>query len=217
MEPLNDNYYDLTDVEALKWQADLAKKYGIYGFCIYHYWIQGRKLLEKPLELLRDNKDINVRYCISWANHSWTDSWSGNNTMLISQDVIRRDILKVKDGENTKALPLLEELLRYGRKHSEIVILEGILNVEWYRALFELAVDLYGKNIYAYYFDIPFEETVKRHKTKPNCNDFSAEDMRRWWNEKDYAPVLQETRITADQDKESIVHEIYHTVVSDGK
>ena len=81
----------------------------------------------------------------------------GNNTMLISQDVIRRDMLKVKDGENTKALPLLEELLRYGRKHSEIVILEGILNAEWYRALFELAVALYGKNIYAYYFDIPFE------------------------------------------------------------
>lgn len=69
--------------------------------------------------------------------------------MLISQDVIRRDMLKVKDGENTKALPLLEELLRYGRKHSEIVILEGILNAEWYRALFELAVALYGKNIYA--------------------------------------------------------------------
>ena len=40
-------------------------------------------------------------------------------------------------------------------KHSEIVILEGILNAEWYRALFELAVALYGKNIYAYYFDIP--------------------------------------------------------------
>ena len=54
-------------------------------------------------------------------------------------------MLKVKDGENTKALPLLEELLRYGRKHSEIVILEGILNAEWYRALFELAVALYGK------------------------------------------------------------------------
>ena len=85
MEPLNDNYYDLTDVETLNWQADLAENYGIYGFCIYHYWIQGRKLLEKPLELLRDNKDINVRYCISWANHSWTDSWSGNNTMLIAQ------------------------------------------------------------------------------------------------------------------------------------
>ena len=131
--------------------------------------------------------------------------------------VIRRDMLKVKDGENTKALPLLEELLRYGRKHSEIVILEGILNAEWYRALFELAVALYGKNIYAYYFDIPFEETVKRHKTKPNCNDFSAEDMQRWWNEKDYTSVLYETRITADQDRESIVRDICQNIISNGK
>ena len=115
------------------------------------------------------------------------------------------------------ALPLLEELLRYGRKHSEIVILEGILNAEWYRALFELAVALYGKNIYAYYFDIPFEETVKRHKTKPNCNDFSAEDMQRWWNEKDYTSVLYETRITADQDRESIVRDICQNIISNGK
>ena len=120
-------------------------------------------------------------------------------------------------GNNTKALPLLEELLRYGRKHSEIVILEGILNAEWYRALFELAVALYGKNIYAYYFDIPFEETVKRHKTKPNCNDFSAEDMQRWWNEKDYTSVLYETRITADQDRESIVRDICQNIISNGK
>ena len=140
----------------------------------------------------------------------------GNNTMLISQDVIRRDMLKVKDGENTKALPLLEELLRYGRKHSEVVILEGILNAEWYRELFELAVDLYGENVYAYYFDIPFEETVKRHKTKPNCNDFGEEDMRRWWNEKDYAPALHEIRITAEQNRASIVHEIYRAVLQQG-
>ena len=61
----------------------------------------------------------------------------GSNTMLISQDVIRRDMLRVKDGENTIALPLMEELMRYGRKNSEIVILEGILNSEWYFRLFE--------------------------------------------------------------------------------
>ena len=100
---------------------------------------------------------------------------------------------------------------------ARLLILEGILNAEWYRALFELAVALYGKNIYAYYFDIPFEETVKRHKTKPNCNDFSAEDMQRWWNEKDYTSVLYETRITADQDRESIVRDICQNIISNGK
>lgn len=46
----------------------------------------------------------------------------GKNTMLISQDVIRRDMLKVKDGENTLALPLMKELLLYGNNHSDIVI-----------------------------------------------------------------------------------------------
>lgn len=138
----------------------------------------------------------------------------GSNTMLISQDVIRRDMLRVKDGENTIALPLMEELMRYGRKNSEIVILEGILNSEWYFRLFELAVDLYDKNVYAYYFDLPFEETLKRHRTKPNCNEFGKEEMRRWWKEKDYVSILNEVNITADEEKESIVRKIYRTVVS---
>ena len=46
--PLNDNYYNLLDKNTLKWQAQLANKYGIYGFCFYHYWFKGKKLLEKP-------------------------------------------------------------------------------------------------------------------------------------------------------------------------
>ena len=105
----------------------------------------------------------------------------GRNTMLISQDMIRRDMLKVKDGKNTLAVPLMKELLIYGNKHSEIVILEGIMYADWYKSLFELAVLLYDTRVYAYYFDLPFEETLKRHQTKPNCNDFGEEEMRRWW------------------------------------
>lgn len=138
----------------------------------------------------------------------------GDNTMLISQDVIRRDILKVKDGENTRALPLMKELLSYGNQHSEIVILEGILNAKWYRPLFEMAVQLYGEDIFAYYFDISFEETIKRHQTKPNCHEFGEEAMRRWWNEKDYSDVLKESAITAEQNLESIVMEICNKVLN---
>ena len=94
----------------------------------------------------------------------------GRNTMLISQDVIRRDMLRVKDGENTEAISLMKELLAYGREHSDIVILEGIMYADWYKPLFELAIQLYDTKVYAYYFDIPFEETLKRHQTKPNCS-----------------------------------------------
>lgn len=90
----------------------------------------------------------------------------GYNTMLISQDEIRRNILWVKDGIDTKALPLMIELLKYGYEHSDIVILEGIMYEEWYNPLFEVANELYDSNVYSYYFDIPFEETIKRHQTR---------------------------------------------------
>ena len=136
----------------------------------------------------------------------------GSNTMLISQDVIRRDILKVKDGENTPALPLMKELLIYGSNHSDVVILEGIMYADWYKPLFELAVKLYGTEVYAYYFDLTFEETLKRHQTKPNCHEFGEEAMRRWWREKDFSDVLHEVTITDEEDMESIVTEIVDTV-----
>lgn len=138
----------------------------------------------------------------------------GSNTMLISQDVIRRDILKVNDGENTKALPLMKELLVYGNNHCNVVILEGIMYADWYKSLFELAIQLFDTRIYAYYFDLPFEETLKRHQTKPNCNDFGEEAMRRWWREKDFSDVLNEVVITAERDIESIVEDIYNTVLN---
>lgn len=139
----------------------------------------------------------------------------GRNTMIISQDMIRRDMLKVKDGENTQAIPLMKELLIYGNKHSEIVILEGIMYADWYKPLFELAVQLYDTRIYAYYFDLPFEETLKRHQTKPNRNDFGEEDMRKWWREKDFSDVLNEVRITSDKEKECIVSEIYNFIINE--
>lgn len=87
--PLNNNYYDLSDVETLKWQCKLAKDHGIYGFCMYHYWFNGHLLLEKPMEMLLAHPEIDIKYCISWANHDWTDAWKakdGNCQTLIAHD-----------------------------------------------------------------------------------------------------------------------------------
>lgn len=133
----------------------------------------------------------------------------GKNTMLISQDVVRREMLKVSDGENNPAMPLMMELLKYGSEHCEVVVLEGIMVSKWYRPLFELAVMLYGTDIYSYYFDIPFEETIKRHMMKSNCNEYGEEKMRSWWVDRDYSSALQEEAITAEEDQESILKRIY--------
>ena len=139
----------------------------------------------------------------------------GYNTMLISRDEIRRNILWVKDGIDTKALPLMIELLKYGYEHSDIVILEGIMYDEWYNPLFKVANELYGSNVYAYYFDLSFEETVRRHNTRNR--EFGEKDMRRWWREKDFSSALREQAITCEMDTDSIVEKIYSDLNADRK
>jgi hypothetical protein len=79
-EPHDDfGYYDLSDVNTIRKQAKLAKKHGIYGWCMYYYWFSGKKLLEKPIDLLLENKDIDINFCLMWCNASWTKSWVGND------------------------------------------------------------------------------------------------------------------------------------------
>src|ERR1700733_12829635 len=84
-EPLNDNYYNLLDANTIAWQASLAKSYGLYGFCFYHYWFDGKKLLEKPAEILLNNTGIDLNYCFSWANESWVRSWDGRGKDVLMQ------------------------------------------------------------------------------------------------------------------------------------
>lgn len=84
--PLNNNYYDLSDPETMRWQIELAKKYGVYGWCIYHYWFNGKLLLEKPVENLLKDKTMDIHFCLSWANEPWTNAWVAEKpTVLIAQ------------------------------------------------------------------------------------------------------------------------------------
>ncbi|WP_102048673.1 glycoside hydrolase family 99-like domain-containing protein [Pygmaiobacter massiliensis] len=86
--PLNNNYYDLRceGYKTWKWQAELANQYGVDGFCIYQYWFCGKQLMEKPAEILLNNKDINIQYCFCWANETWTKTWYGlQNEVLMEQ------------------------------------------------------------------------------------------------------------------------------------
>lgn len=138
----------------------------------------------------------------------------GRNIMLLSQDVIRREILWVKDGFGTEALPLLMEMLQYGHSHCEAVILEGILDAEYYRPLFELASELFGHEIFAYYYDLTFEETLVRHQTKPNRDKFGREEMQRWWKEKDWMKVIPEKVISADMTQGDTVEMIYQDITA---
>lgn len=87
-EPLHDNYYDLADLKVLEKHTRLAKQAGISGFCFYHYYFMGKKLLERPIENYRDYSREKFPYCLIWANQSWTRTWyraTKNNAVMLQQ------------------------------------------------------------------------------------------------------------------------------------
>ncbi len=75
--PADLGFYDLRAAETLEQQAALAARYGIEGFCVYYYNLGGRRLLSRPLDVVRASPTIAFRYCLCWANENWTKHWDG--------------------------------------------------------------------------------------------------------------------------------------------
>lgn len=90
--PADLGFYDLRFHECRKAQQDLAKEYGIYGFCYYHYWFSGRRIMELPVEEMLKNKEENFPFMLCWANEDWNRNWEkGRNEILLKHDYNRED------------------------------------------------------------------------------------------------------------------------------
>jgi lipopolysaccharide biosynthesis protein len=84
--PADLGFYDLRVPETQQAQADLAREYGIEGFCYWHYWFAGKSLLERPFNQVLQSGKPNFPFCLAWANQSWTGIWHGTpNQILIEQ------------------------------------------------------------------------------------------------------------------------------------
>lgn len=118
------------------------------------------------------------------------------NVLLISQDVVRREMLHVRDTPDNLAIPLLAQLVRYGNGRVPVVILEGILARSRYAPMLTaLAADF--PHVLAYYFDLPLTTTLDRHRRRPQAARFSTAQLQRWWLPHDTLIRPYEHRFTA--------------------
>lgn len=90
--PYDLGFYNLLMPGVMERQVEIAKAYGVYGFCFYYYWFSGKKVLEKPLEYWLAHKEIDFHYHFYWANENWSKLWDGGN-----QEIILKQELKEGD------------------------------------------------------------------------------------------------------------------------
>ena len=117
--PADLGFYDLRLAEVREAQANMAREYGIYGFCYYYYYFNGKRLLNKPLDENLKSGKPDFPFCICWANENWTRKWDGND-----EDILIGQIHSHEDDRNfiETLLPVLKDK-RYIRVNNKLLIL----------------------------------------------------------------------------------------------
>lgn len=104
--PADLGFYDLRLPETLEAQADLARRYGIYGFCFHYYFFKdGKRLLERPLEQMLAGGRPDFPFCLCWANENWTRRWDG----------LDQEVLQAQEHSRTNDQAFMASLLPYFR------------------------------------------------------------------------------------------------------
>ena len=81
--PADLGQYDLRSPETREAQAKLAVQYGIHGFCYYHYWFHGKRLLEQPVQEILSSGKPEFPFCLCWANEAWSRRWDGSDKDIL--------------------------------------------------------------------------------------------------------------------------------------
>ena len=111
--PIDMGFYSLDNLSIMNRQLELAKKYGISGFCFYYYWFNGQKLLEKPIEKFLEDKSLNMPFCLFWDSNHWTKTWNGGND---------KEIMYEQKIDKDTAQKFMQDFLKYAHDERYIKI-----------------------------------------------------------------------------------------------
>ncbi|WP_179189109.1 MULTISPECIES: kinase [Enterococcus] len=163
----------------------------------------GGKQMQPKLIILRGNSGSG-KTTIAKALHQCLKEQS----LLISQDVVRREMLRVKDETGNLSIALLKQLVAFGYQECQYVIVEGIFQKAIYHSFFQEIIHLFEGNVQVYYFDISFEETLKRHSQRNKNQEFGVVGMKRWWLPEDYLELPGEKRLSEQLSEKQIIRQI---------
>ncbi|WP_238367983.1 glycoside hydrolase family 99-like domain-containing protein [Mesobacterium pallidum] len=90
-QPRDLGFYDLRDTDAMRRQVEIAQAAGIHGFCFYHYWFDGERVLERPMNALLADPSIEMPFCLMWANENWTRTWDGHDRDVLLRQTYRKE------------------------------------------------------------------------------------------------------------------------------
>lgn len=112
----------------------------------------------------------------------------GRGLAIISQDVVRREILRERDRPGAVNVELIDLMARHSLSGGFHVVLEGLFYVAHYGEMLTRLVADHPETVHCYYFDIPFQTTLKRHATKPIAKAVGEAEMCQWWRPRDLLP-----------------------------
>src|SRR5699024_2600035 len=156
--------------------------------------------MESTLIIIRGNSG---RGKTTTAKCLQNNLWRG--TLLVSQDVVRRDMLKVHDREGKLSIDLIRQTAEEANDKCECIIVEGILYERRYGEMLKSLIQFYDNKVYTYYFDLTFDETVARHNSREKKMEFGEESLRAWWNPNDYLGVGGEVRLTDEMTLDDVL------------
>ncbi len=130
-----------------------------------------------------------------------------NKIALVEQDYLRRIVLKEKEKSGGDNIRLIKEVVKFSLFHGYDVILEGILYSPRYGSMIKNLLKM-TPNHFVYYFDVSLEETLRRHKTKPDSHEFGEKEIRSWYRKNDLLRVEGEKIIRETSSLQTTIRKI---------
>ncbi|NYI68550.1 hypothetical protein BJY26_002856 [Spelaeicoccus albus] len=117
---------------------------------------------------------------------------------IVGQDQLRRQILHVRDRPENLAVAYIGLSARYALNAGLHVVIEGILSEEIYGDMLRQLIEDHLGVTRCYRYEVSFDETLRRHATKPDADEFGETEMRQWWRDSDELTGADEALIPAE-------------------